>query len=73
VNVVQDAASAPPQSRQVHVAGFSGRVPVLRRTDLSQRVEGPFLVDDADTTTVVPPGWVGWQDDGGNIRLECEK
>ena len=73
VNVVQDASSALPRSRQVHVAGFSGQVPVLRRADLPQRVEGPFLVDDADTTTVVPPGWVGWQDDGGNIRLECEK
>ena len=73
VNVVQDASSALPRSRQVHVAGFRGQVPVLRRADLPQRVEGPFLVDDADTTTVVPPGWVGWQDDGGNIRLECEK
>jgi N-methylhydantoinase A len=73
MNVVQDASSAIPKSRQVHVAGFSGQVPVLRRTDVAQRVEGPFLIDDADTTTVVPPGWVGWQDDGGNIRLECEK
>jgi N-methylhydantoinase A len=55
----------------VRFAGWAGDAAVLRRGDLAGGpVDGPFLVDDPDTTTVVPPGWTGWLDDRGNIRLE---
>jgi N-methylhydantoinase A len=68
------ATDAAPLARAVRFAGWAADVPVLTRGHLiAGRTEGPFLVDDPDTTTVVPPGWAGWLDDGGNIRLEAQK
>lgn len=68
------AADAAPSARAVRFDGWAGDAPVLTRGHLTaERTEGPFLVDDPDTTTVVPPGWAGWLDDGGNIRLEAQK
>jgi N-methylhydantoinase A/oxoprolinase/acetone carboxylase beta subunit len=33
------------------------------------RLEGPAVVEQADTTTVVPPGWAGQADRFGNLVL----
>jgi len=45
--------------------------PVLKRTDLSAKYRsGPFLVEDYDTTTVVPPGSQAYLDQIGSIRIE---
>jgi N-methylhydantoinase A len=69
-------ASAPgrdepaPAPRTARFADWSGEVRVVRRADLARPISGPLLVDDPDTTTVVPPGWVAGLDDHGNIRLE---
>ena len=44
--------------------------PVLGRADLRpERTEGPLLIDEYDSTTVVPPGWGAWLDLHGNIRI----
>jgi len=43
--------------REAMPAGFSFR--------------GPAIVEQADTTTLVEPGWAGQIDDGGNLILTC--
>jgi N-methylhydantoinase A len=43
---------------------------VLRRADLTGRtLPGPFIVEEFDTTVVVPPGWRAEVDGYGNIIL----
>ncbi len=44
---------------------------ILGRRDLSHdpRV-GPLIIEEYDSTTVVPPGWIAQLDDHGNIRLQ---
>ena len=47
--------------------------PVLARADLRlEPTEGPLLIDEYDSTTVVPPGWGAWLDPHGNIRIRRE-
>ncbi len=52
-------ASEAPGHRTRRAWFHGGRidVPVLRRADCGAGVRGPCLVDDPDTTVVVPPGW----------------
>lgn len=47
-------------------------VPVVSRGALSERVQGPLLVDEYDSTTVVPPLATVQRDDLGNIVMEFE-
>ena len=46
--------------------------PVYERERLPERAElaGPAIVEEFGATTVVFPGWRGWLDDVGNLRLE---
>jgi N-methylhydantoinase A len=45
--------------------------PVLNRNDLAGGpVSGPFIVEEYDATTVVPPGASGRLDELGNIVIE---
>jgi N-methylhydantoinase A len=44
-------------------------VPVVSRSALHDMADGPLLIDEADTTTVVPPGWRAHCDDTGNLIL----
>ena len=47
--------------------------PVCNRTGLLDGPRrGPLLVDEADSTCVVPPGWVARLDDHGNIEVELD-
>ena len=44
--------------------------PVLSRGELdADPREGPLLIDEFDSTTVVPPGCRAWLDEHGNIRI----
>jgi len=46
-------------------------VPVLRRADLTaQPCPGPFIVEEYDTTIVVPPGSRSWRDEWHNIVVD---
>ena len=45
-------------------------VPVVLRAALETPVAGPLLVDDVDTTVVVPPGWAARLDALDNLVLE---
>ena len=43
--------------------------PLLARTDLKSPRQGPLLIDEFDTTIVVPPGWQARVDGSGNLSL----
>ena len=54
-------------------ACFSGTVmdaPVLGRSDLTDPQNGPLLIDEYDSTIVVPPDARAWLDPQGNLNLE---
>jgi len=44
---------------------------VIARGDLKGVVDGPLLIDEYDSTTVVPPGMRACCDADGNIIMEC--
>ena len=61
--------------RQAFFGARHGRidVPVLRRNALDANPRsGPFIVEEYDTTCVVPPGWAARLDASQNIVLEKE-
>jgi N-methylhydantoinase A len=73
----QHAAVATPRTvRQVVFAGPAG--PVARETPIYEReslttgasFDGPAIVTQYDTTTVLPPGWRAWVDDVRSLVLE---
>jgi N-methylhydantoinase A len=39
------------------------------RRPLGSRVPGPAIVEQADTTTVIPPGYAAAVDPSGNLRI----
>jgi N-methylhydantoinase A len=48
--------------------------PVYGRSDLSHEpMPGPFIVEDYDATTLVPPDTVGHLDRWGNIAIEIDR
>jgi N-methylhydantoinase A len=59
-------------TRSVSVAGVATDVPVRARTSIGPQPEpGPMLVDEYDTTVVVPPGWsVSRHPETGTLVLE---
>ena len=63
----------PSTRRRVRFAHRDVEVEALARGGLTVRRAGPFLVDDPDTTTLVPPGWSAGLDERGNLRLERER
>jgi N-methylhydantoinase A len=60
------------EPRTVWFDGAPATCPVWERERLpaSARFAGPAIVEEFGATTVVPPGWAGWLDELGNIRLE---
>jgi N-methylhydantoinase A len=52
------AAAGDARSRTVHFAGGAAEVSVRARADVPETpLDGPLLVDEYDTTVVVPPDW----------------
>ncbi|MBR0666691.1 hydantoinase/oxoprolinase family protein [Roseomonas hellenica] len=74
---VERSASAseppPPAHREVwfRATGFV-RTPVLHRATLGPGavVAGPAVIEQMDTTTIVPPGWTARADAQGNLLLD---
>jgi N-methylhydantoinase A len=70
--VAEAAAATPPASRQVYFeeVGFV-ECAVIRRGGLREaaRVEGPAVIEEADATTLVPPGWNAVVMPGGSLLL----
>jgi len=69
-------ASRAGPSRQARKAYFGGDgaviTPVVSRAALSGPRSGPLIVEEYDSTCVVPAGWLASLDDHGNIRLMRE-
>ena len=71
------AAGPGAKSDSVRRVTFDGRTqmeaPVRGRGDIrDEPMAGPLIVEQADATTVVPPGWSAHRDRFGNIVLEAE-
>jgi len=66
---------ARAKRRTAHFDGVTVSAPVLRRDDIdSKRRSGPVLVDEYDTTVVVPPGWSVRRDENSHtLILESER
>lgn len=67
--------AAPESSRMVHFGGADGPVatPVIDRGALAKGERpGPLIVEEYDSTCVVPPGWRASLDRAGNIVLDRE-
>ena len=66
-----EAAAGPADEREV-VFGERLRCPVIARGDLPADAggrPGPFIVEEMDCTTVVPPGWRARRDERGFILM----
>ena len=75
----QPSGPADPMGAQIGVAavvfqGGSRDTPLYLRETLrtGNRLRGPAVVLQMDSTTVVPPGWTGEVDPFGNLLLEPE-
>ena len=70
------AGAKPRASRAVHFdsSGSAVDTPLYVRDDLpaGARLDGPAIVDQLDSTTVVPPGWRAEVDEWLNIRMQWE-
>jgi N-methylhydantoinase A len=67
-----NAAASGGSSRRIHIGGHGVDAPVRTRSSLGEAAEpGPLLVDEYDTTVVVPPGWSARRDAStGTLVLE---
>ena len=69
------AAGAPPGSRRAYFGRGLGWLDteVLMRSHLGERPRrGPFIVEEYEGTTLVPPGAEAWLDPHGNIVIATE-
>jgi N-methylhydantoinase A len=67
------ALPSPRTTRQVRFDdGSAHETPVYMRSDLpaGATLEGPAVVDQLDSTTLVPPGWRAEVDEWLNIRMQ---
>ena len=70
-----DGTGDPP-SRQVFFGSRWGwrKTPVLRRHQLAREQAaaqaGPLVIEEYDTTIVVPPGATAWRDGTGSVRID---
>ena len=67
-----NGAGSGGSSRRIHIGGDDLDAPVRTRSSLGETPEpGPLLVDEYDTTVVVPPGWSARRDAAtGTLVLE---
>ena len=77
-DVAERRAAAEPALRAANArrVTFDGRTvleaPVHAREDIADdATPGPMIVEQADATTIVPPGWSARRDRFGNIVLEA--
>jgi N-methylhydantoinase A len=66
------ASGSAGSSRRIHMGGKDVNTPVRQRSSFGDAPEpGPLLVDEYDTTVVVPPGWSARRDAAtGTLVLE---
>jgi N-methylhydantoinase A len=69
-----DRSAGPTGRRPVWFTGARDwiEVPLLAREQVRGSARGPFIVDEYDSTIVVPPGWAARLDDHANLLLDRE-
>ena len=62
----------PVSQRKIIIKGGIYQAAVYRRSDLrcGQRLNGPAIVEQDDTTTLILPNWSGKTDHAGNLIIE---
>jgi N-methylhydantoinase A len=67
-----ESAVTAAADREVWFGGRHGsiRVPVVQRGDLSRPTAGPLLIDEYDSTIVIPPKVRARRDEQGNVVME---
>ncbi len=67
-----EPAGREAASRSIWMGPTAGRhlAPILGRADLRTPLVGPALIEELDTTTVVPPGWSARLDAQNTIVME---
>src|SRR5215831_14124490 len=70
--VVSRPELPPSPPREAYFGRGRGwlRTPVIRRSDLSTRRAGPLIVEEYDSTCVIPPDAHAELDAGGNIAID---
>ncbi len=69
------AVTGAPRQREAYFGEEHGSspTPILARADLSaRRRAGPVIVEEYDSTVVVPPGWAARLDPHRNVIIELE-
>jgi len=68
------AAKETKMPRQVYFGPEHGRIetPVINRPALTKPVTGPVIIEEYDSTCIVPPGWSASMDPSANIVLSRE-
>ena len=76
-SAAEASGTAPVPTRPVHLWGDDQAVPVLERRALvaGQSFAGPAIVEERETTIVIPPGWHASVDQVGCVvaRLEIKQ
>ena len=64
----------PSSDRQAYFGPKHGlqTVPIRQRSQIEKEENGPLIIEEPDTTVVVPPGWTLQRDDFGNLVLRAE-
>ncbi|MEM7127768.1 MAG: hydantoinase/oxoprolinase family protein [Chloroflexota bacterium] len=67
----QDSSPEPTTTRLVWFNDTMMQTPIYRRTQLrvDQFIEGPAIIEQYDSTTVLPPRWLAVSDAVGNLIL----
>ena len=71
-NSVRKLAEAEIGRRDVVFDGMAKQTPIYARTSLpaEARFHGPAIIEEAGSTTVIPPNWEMLVDDVGNLIME---
>lgn len=69
---LQSEISNLQSTRRAYFGADYGSIdtPVVTRADIDGSARGPLLIDEYDSTTVIPPGWSVRRDGEGNLVLE---
>lgn len=64
--------ASPRGYRRAYIGGSWVNAPIYWRQDLPAgfRIKGPALIDEYDSTTVIPEGWLGFIHDSGSLVIE---
>ena len=72
ISPIDVVGSQKPTEREVYF-GLPGKwikTPVIGRLDLDEWMDGPVVIEEYDSTTIVPPKWRVALDSSVNIKIE---